>query len=93
MTKNERGVICNYAETEDINWDCSMHNWRNVHHKNLVHFGGFADCNDMVQFSYLFPSFGLQSTPKTLSPVSGQDTSHMSAEPVVETEDTCPHDP
>lgn len=86
VTKNERGVIHNYAEAEDVNWPCSMQNGRNSHRKNLVHLGSLLIAITWPYFAHLF-SFnlgGLQS--KSLSPESGQDTRPMSTESAGETE-------
>lgn len=90
VTKNEQGVIHHYTETKDINWDCSMQTWRNGHYKNLVPFGGFANCNDVAQFCSPISLPGLQSTLKSVSPESGQDISPTFAESAVDTEQTCP---
>lgn len=90
VTKNDQGVIHNYTETKDVNWDRSTQNWRNGHYKNLVHLGGFANCNDLAQFCSPISFSGLQSTFKSVSPESGQDINPMFAESAVDTEQTCP---
>lgn len=88
VTENERDVIHNYAGTKNINWDCTRKNQKNCHHKNL----SLLIAMTWPNFAHLYPSFGIQSTFKSLSPKSGNETSPMSAESAVETEKTYPHD-